>query len=193
MQRTGPGLIVAAAVFAERKHRGQTRKGKDATPYITHPLALAAILAEEGRIDDPVALAAAILHDTVEDTETSAEELAAGFGRRVASVVLEVTDDKKLPKQMRKRLQVEHAPRLSRRARLVKLADKIANVRDLLADPPARWPTRRKLAYVQWAARVVDGVRGTHAGLEAAFDAVRDEGLRRFGRGLAGVGRRGGR
>jgi guanosine-3',5'-bis(diphosphate) 3'-pyrophosphohydrolase len=167
-----PAALIGALSFAADKHRNQRRKDEEASPYINHPIALARILAVEGGVDDAVVLCAAVLHDTVEDTQTSYEELVAQFGRDVADVVLEVTDDKALPKAERKRLQVEHAPRLSRAAKLVKLADKIANVRDVADHPPSEWPLERRREYFDWAKRVVDGLRGTHAGLEAAFDAA---------------------
>jgi len=169
---SAPAALIGALSFAADKHRNQRRKDKEASPYINHPIALARILAVEGGVDDAVVLCAAVLHDTVEDTETSHEELAAQFGRETADVVLEVTDDKALPKAERKQLQVEHAPRLSHAAKLVKLADKIANVRDVADHPPSEWPLERRREYFDWAKRVVDGLRGTHGGLEAAFDAA---------------------
>jgi GTP diphosphokinase / guanosine-3',5'-bis(diphosphate) 3'-diphosphatase len=169
---SGPALVLRAAAFAAQKHRNQRRKDVDASPYINHPLALAAVLADEGGIDDAVTLAAALLHDTVEDTETTAQELASTFGAEVASVVMEVTDDKRLPKPERKRLQVEHAATMSDRAQLVKLADKICNLRDVAGSPPADWPLERRQAYFDWAKQVVDRLRGVHPGLEAVFDAA---------------------
>jgi guanosine-3',5'-bis(diphosphate) 3'-pyrophosphohydrolase len=169
------GLLLKGVRFAAEKHRHQRRKDVDASPYINHPIALADVLANEGGVTDPQVLCAALLHDTVEDTETTAAELAEVFGAEIAAIVMEVTDDKSLPKDERKRLQIEHAAHASPRAKLVKLADKICNVRDIAAAPPADWDHARKLAYVEWAARVVDAVRGTHAGLEATFDALRRE------------------
>ena len=171
----GPGpmpALIGALSFAADKHRNQRRKDKDASPYINHPIALARILSVEGSVDDGVVLCAAVLHDTIEDTETRYEELAGQFGREIADVVLEVTDDKDLPKAERKQLQIEHAPHLSRAAKLVKLADKIANVRDVADHPPSEWPIERRREYFDWAKRVVDGLRGTHERLEAAFDAA---------------------
>lgn len=166
------GAFVQAVAFAADKHRNQRRKDAEASPYINHPIALANVLANEGGIDDPVVLCAAVLHDTIEDTETTADELRALFGPKVASVVLEVTDDKSLDKPARKQRQVEHAPHLSPAARLVKLADKISNLRDIQASPPADWSTERKQAYFDWAARVVAGLRGIHPGLESVFDRI---------------------
>ena len=169
-------LFIRAVAFAADKHRNQRRKDADASPYINHPIALANVLANEGGVSTAVVLCAAVLHDTVEDTETTEDELVAVFGAQVASVVMEVTDDKGLAKHERKERQVQHAPHISREAQLVKLADKICNLRDILASPPAGWPAQRKHDYFAWAARVVDGVRGVHPGLEAVFDEVRGRG-----------------
>src|SRR5438270_4697478 len=129
-------LLLKALAFAAHKHRDQRRKDARASPYINHPIALANVLRNEGNIADPLVICAALLHDTIEDTETTPEELEREFGKRVRDVVLEVTDDKLLPKKERKRLQIEHAPHLSRAAKLVKLADKICNLRDVADSPP---------------------------------------------------------
>ena len=163
-------LLVDAVAFAACKHRRQRRKDLEASPYINHPIALARVLSVEAGLSDPVLLSAAVLHDTLEDTETTYEELKERFGAGVAAVVLEVTDDQTLPKKERKRLQVAHAARLSRRAKLVKLADKICNVRDVAASPPASWPLRRRREYFDWARAVVKRIRGTHRKLEGLFD-----------------------
>ncbi len=164
--------IIEATAFAADKHRNQRRKDADASPYINHPIALANVLANEGGISDETVLIAALLHDTLEDTETTADELRLRFGAAITAIVLEVTDDKSLPKAERKRLQVEHAPHISREARLVKLADKICNLRDVAGSPPERWTLERRQAYFDWARAVIDGLRGTHPQLEAAFDAA---------------------
>ena len=171
------GLLLRAVAFAADKHRMQRRKDAEASPYINHPIALANVLRNEGGVEDPIVLCAALLHDTIEDTETTAEELAAAFGRDVASVVLEVTDDKELKKADRKRLQIEHAPKLSSRAKLVKLADKICNLRDIVSSPPDGWSEERKREYFEWAKNVVEGMGKTNAALEAAFDKVYEAGL----------------
>lgn len=165
-------LILRAAAFAADRHRLQRRKDADASPYINHPLALADILAREGGIEDATVIAAALLHDTVEDTETTIEEIEAAFGGRVAAIVAEVTDDKSLPKEERKRLQVAKARGKSPGAQLVKLADKISNLRDLVAAPPANWSDERKRAYFEWARSVIDELRGVSPPLEAAFDEI---------------------
>ena len=164
--------LVQAVAFAADKHRNQRRKDAEASPYINHPIALANVLANEGGVQDVTVLCAAVLHDTIEDTETTADELRALFGDQVAAVVLEVTDDKSLDKAQRKQLQIEHAAHCSPQAKLVKLADKICNLRDLLASPPADWSAERKQAYFDWAAAVVAGLRGVHPGLEAVFDGL---------------------
>jgi guanosine-3',5'-bis(diphosphate) 3'-pyrophosphohydrolase len=162
--------ILKAAHFAAQKHSNQRRKDRDASPYINHPLALASVLAVEGGIEDPDVICSALLHDTIEDTDTTVTELRSLFGERVAAIVVEVTDDKSLAKDVRKEEQVLHAPQLSPPARLVKLADKICNLRDILASPPANWSVERKRAYFDWAGRVAAGLRGVDAGLEAIFD-----------------------
>lgn len=165
------GSVLRAAAFAAQRHRRQRRHDAERSPYINHPLALADILANLGGIADPVVLCAALLHDTVEDTATTLEEIELAFGARVAAVVAQVTDDKSLPKAERKRLQIEHARHISPEARLVKLADKICNLRDLLQSPPP-WTRQRKREYFDWAAQVVAGLRGVHPVLEEEFDAV---------------------
>jgi GTP diphosphokinase / guanosine-3',5'-bis(diphosphate) 3'-diphosphatase len=137
-----------------------------------HPIALAACLAGEGGVTETAVLVAALLHDTVEDTETTSAELAEQFGPHISGIVAEVTDDKSLRKTERKQLQIEHAPHLSREARLVKLADKICNLRDVAEAPPADWQLGCRQQYFDWAKQVVDGLRGVSARLEAAFDAA---------------------
>ncbi len=174
-------LVLHAVAFAADKHRTQKRKDAGASPYINHPLDLAHMLASRGGVTDPEVIAAALLHDTVEDTETTIEELEAEFGKRVASMVGEVTDDKTLKKADRKRLQVENAAGKSTGAKLVKLADKTCNLRDILACPPADWSRERKLEYFEWAGRVVAGLRGTNQALEDEFDRVYASGVQAFG------------
>lgn len=165
-------LLLTAIAFAADKHRNQRRKDIHASPYINHPIALANVLKNEGGIADAAALSAALLHDTLEDTDATGEELESTFGREIATIVLEVTDDKTLPRAERKRLQIEHAATISHRAKLIKLADKICNLRDLLKSPPTEWTDERTSEYFDWARAVVDGLRGTNAALERIFDGI---------------------
>ena len=165
-------LLLKALAFAAHKHRDQRRKDAEASPYINHPIALADVLVNEGGVSDAEVLCAALLHDTVEDTDTTPAELTEAFGARIAAIVAEVTDDKTLAKAERKRLQVEHAASISREAKLVKLADKICNLRDVAQRPPAGWDLARRREYFEWAKSVVDRLRGVHPRLEAAFDAA---------------------
>ena len=166
------GILLRALAFAAERHSGQRRKDAAASPYINHPIALADVLANEGRVLDVVVLSAAMLHDVIEDTPTTADEIAARFGTRIAAVVVEVSDDRSLDKATRKLRQIEHAPHLSPEAKLVKLADKICNLRDILASPPVHWPLQRQQAYFDWSAQVIAGVRGIHPQLEALFDTL---------------------
>jgi GTP diphosphokinase / guanosine-3',5'-bis(diphosphate) 3'-diphosphatase len=165
------GLLDAAA-FAAKKHSRQKRKGKEEEPYINHPLEVANLLASVGGVDDIDVLIAGLLHDTIEDTATTAHDIESKFGSKTAGIVMEVTDDKSLPKAERKRLQAEHAPHLSPGAKLVKLADKISNITDILDRPPANWDDQRRREYVDWGVSVVKGLRGTNAGLERHFDEL---------------------
>jgi guanosine-3',5'-bis(diphosphate) 3'-pyrophosphohydrolase len=178
----GVAFLLKAVHFAAEKHRLQKRKDEDASPYINHPIEVAAILAGLGGVRDIALLAAAVLHDTVEDTMTSPEEIEREFGRKVRLLVQEVSDDKSLPQGERKRLQIEHAPGLSREAKLIKLADKISNVADVSGNPPAAWSLDRRRDYLDWAEKVVAGMRGTAPRLEARFDDVLCRGRETIGR-----------
>jgi guanosine-3',5'-bis(diphosphate) 3'-pyrophosphohydrolase len=165
-------IVLAASAFAAHKHRDQRRKGADASPYINHPIAVANVLANEAAITDPTVLAAALLHDTIEDTDTTIEELEAAFGPKIAAIVVEVTDDKALDKPVRKQLQIEHAATLSQAAQFVKFADKICNIRDMSRSPPVDWSFERQAEYFAWAKQVVDQMRGVSPVLEKLFDAA---------------------
>jgi guanosine-3',5'-bis(diphosphate) 3'-pyrophosphohydrolase len=164
--------LVEAASFAAQRHTGHQRKGDKQEPYINHPLEVANMLANVGGVDDVDVLIAAILHDTVEDVGVLKEDIVERFGDRVAGIVMEVTDDKSLPKEERKRLQVEHAPHLSNEAKLVKLGDKISNITDVTNSPPADWDLDRRRRYVEWGEAVVLGLRGSNDALERHFDDV---------------------
>lgn len=164
------GQVVSALHFAAAKHRDQRRKDVHASPYINHPLAVVDVLANEAGVTDVVTLMSGALHDTIEDTKTTKDELVEKFGTEAADVVVEVSDDKTLSKAERKRQQVAHAKHISYRARLVKLADKIVNVRDLIHHTPVGWSHQRIVEYFDWAKEVVDQMRGTHPELERLFD-----------------------
>ena len=164
--------FLSALEFAAEKHKNQRRKDADASPYINHPIAVAKILADEGGVTDESLLIAAILHDTVEDTATTHDELTARFGVEVAGLVGEVTDDKSLPKESRKELQIINAPHKSARAKQLKIADKISNIRDIVSSPPADWPIARKRGYLEWTCQVVEGCRGVNTVLDRLFDAT---------------------
>jgi guanosine-3',5'-bis(diphosphate) 3'-pyrophosphohydrolase len=164
--------FIKAVAFAAEKHKNQRRKDANASPYINHPISLANVLANEGGIANEDVLIAAILHDTIEDTETTESELRIEFGNSVAEIVLEVTDDKSLSKAERKLKQIEHAPNVSMDAKLVKLADKICNLRDILNSPPSDWSVERRQEYFKWAEAVVQGLRGSNVELEKIFDEL---------------------
>jgi (p)ppGpp synthase/HD superfamily hydrolase len=164
--------MARAADFAARRHAGQRRKGAAQEPYINHLAEVALLLAETRETPDASLVAAGWLHDTLEDTETTRGELEELFGSHVAALVVEVTDDKSLPKEMRKRLQVEKAASKSPAAREIKIADKTSNLRSLALSPPETWPRERLEAYVAWASSVVDGCRGLNLELEKRFDAA---------------------
>lgn len=168
LTKTPLAKVLKAALFAADRHRNQRRKGRRGAPYINHPLSVADCLVTAG-IEDEDILVAALLHDTVEDTDTSLTELDQLFGSRVASIVAEVTDDKNLAKAERKRRQIKNAPTKSREAKLVKLADKICNLRDL-KDCPPDWPEVRIGAYHRFARDVYQGLKGANADLDSQMD-----------------------
>jgi GTP diphosphokinase / guanosine-3',5'-bis(diphosphate) 3'-diphosphatase len=164
--------LLRALSFAAAKHRDQRRKGNHQAPYINHPIEVATLIATVGGVDDVAVLQAAILHDTIEDTDTTAEEIEREFGQDVRVLVVEMTDDMSLPSDERKLTQVRRAGGLSSRAKLIKLADKIANVGDISRHPPEDWTRERRARYFEWTASVIDQVRGTNAALEARYDEV---------------------
>lgn len=149
-------LVEKAWEFAREKHKLQVRKDAAGSPYITHLKRVEEVLRDIAGVSDETILAAAILHDTIEDTDATFEELVELFGQKVADIVQEVTDDKNLPKKERKDKQIEKAPRLSLEACLIKLADKISNVEDVLFNPPPHWSLERRKEYVRWASEVVN-------------------------------------
>jgi guanosine-3',5'-bis(diphosphate) 3'-pyrophosphohydrolase len=162
--------LLKALTFAADKHRNQRRKDVETSPYINHPISLANILCNEGHITDVSVICAALLHDTIEDTDTTAEELEFEFGTTIRDIVMDVTDDKTLDKAVRKQRQIEHAAQVSDPAKLVKLADKISNLRDVAKCPPAEWSIERRREYFDWAKAVIDRLRGVNGPLEVIFD-----------------------
>lgn len=163
-------LISRAWNFAAQRHASQRRKGKAQEPYVNHLAEVAELVATATDGQDANVVAAAVLHDTVEDTTTLPAELTAVFNADIAGLVAEVTDDKSLEKAVRKQLQVEHAAATSRRAKLIKLADKTSNLRDLAKSPPDDWSLQRRREYLDWAMAVARGLRGTNPWLEAQLD-----------------------
>jgi guanosine-3',5'-bis(diphosphate) 3'-pyrophosphohydrolase len=159
--------LLLATKFAAQKHSTQRRKNKDATPYINHPIEVAEHLARVGGIQDEEILVAALLHDTIEDTDTSLKEIVRLFGERVASIVNECTDDKSLIQVERKRLQIVNAPNKSPEAKCVKIADKTCNLVSILEDPPMGWDIHRQQEYFKWADRVIQGLLGVNEQLDA--------------------------
>ena len=171
MKNDLPKLLQAIS-FAAQKHAGQKRKGADAQPYVNHVLEVVNLLANFGKIEDYDVLIAAVLHDTIEDTETTEEEITKLFGATVIGYVSELTDDKSLPKARRKELQIEHAPHLSNGAKYIKLGDKISNISDVSKNPPDGWSDERRLEYICWGENVIAGLRGVNANLENHFDEL---------------------
>jgi guanosine-3',5'-bis(diphosphate) 3'-pyrophosphohydrolase len=168
--------LLLALHFSAEKHRHQRRKDRHASPYINHPIEVATMLATVGAVSDLASLIAAVLHDTIEDTATTGDELEQRFGREVRLLVEEVTDDKRLPKTERKRLQIVHARGASHRAKLIKIGDKICNVRDVTHAPPDGWTEERRREYLDWTEQVVAGCRGASATLERYYDDVLRDG-----------------
>lgn len=165
-------LFFKALQFATLKHRDQRRKGGKKRPYINHPIQVAEILWTTGEVRDIHTLVAALLHDTVEDTGVSPDEISQLFGEDVRDLVMEVTDNKLLPKPVRKYLQIVNAPKKSHRAQQIKLADKISNVTEVALDPPDDWSLDRRKEYLDWTEQVINGLRGQHPALEARYEAA---------------------
>lgn len=164
--------IIEAIEFSAQKHQFQTRKDPDSTPYIIHPIGVANNLLTIGNVRDPDIIIGALLHDTVEDTNTTFEEIEEKFGSRVTGFVSEVTDNKLLPQQSRKQLQIEHAPHKSAGAAQIKLADKLYNLIDLAQSPPPGWEKARVNAYFTWGQAVVDNLPWVNKPLKKAIDEV---------------------
>lgn len=163
--------LIRVINFAAEKHKYQTRKN-DGSPYINHPIGVAYILFNIGDISDYEILSAAILHDTVEDTDTTFDEIETWFGTKIRDIVEEVTDNKSLSKDKRKLQQIQKAPHKSYEAKLVKLADKLHNLTDLLNNPPKGWNKDRVQGYFIWAYKVIEGLRGTNQYIEESLDDI---------------------
>lgn len=164
--------VLKAAHFAAERHSGQRRKGAAAEPYINHLVEVAELVSSALSEPDTNLVIAALLHDTIEDAGVTKEELIQAFGADVAELVVEVTDDKALPKAERKRLQIVNAPKKSVRAQVIKLADKISNVRAILSTPPSDWSVQRKREYFEWAKQVVDGLTAPNQKLKTEFERL---------------------
>jgi len=169
--------MLRALAFAAEKHRDHRRKDANASPYINHLISAARILVEEGQVTDEELIVAAILHDTIEDTETSYAELETRFGRAVADLVHEVTDDTSLRKAERKLIQEQRAPAASSRAKQLMIADKISNILDIMHHPPSGWSLERRQEYIAWSGRVVAGCRDVNRRLDRAYDQTVDHAL----------------
>ncbi len=169
-------LLLQALHFAAQRHRDHRRKGHDGAPYVNHLIEVARILADHG-IDDEVLLAAAVLHDSIEDVGVTHKELAARFGAAVAGYVLEVSDDMDLPAVDRKAGQIQRAPTLSTGAQQIKVADKISNLHGIINSPPTRWSHARKIGYFRWAHEVVSACSAAAPALRATFDSVYRNGM----------------
>jgi len=175
------GMILKALRFSAEKHTNQRRKDAKSSPYINHPIQVAETLWSTGGVRDVNLLTAAILHDTIEDTDTTPEEIESKFGEEVLSLVLEVTDDKSLPKQTRKQLQIEHASHKSEKAKMLKIADKLNNIQDIVKSPPSNWTLERKQEYLLWTEKVMAGLRGVSPELESQYDALLQDGKQSLG------------
>ncbi len=171
-------LLIKAGVYAAEKHKYQRRKGFNQVPYVNHPLKVASLLSQCGEKDETL-LIAAILHDVIEDTDATEQEITEKFSKEVSDIVMEVTDDKDLPYAVRKELQIKRVPSLSENAKKLKIADKTCNIRDILIYP-LDWSTERKLSYLEWAGEVIDKCRNINPELDKAFDKTRDEGLEKL-------------
>jgi guanosine-3',5'-bis(diphosphate) 3'-pyrophosphohydrolase len=169
------GLLLKALKFAAEKHRHQRRKDKEQSPYINHPIEVAERIWNVGKHEDINVICAALLHDTVEDTDATFEEIEENFGHAIVDMVKEVTDDKSLPKATRKQLQIDHAPHLSQGAKHIKLADKTCNIKDIHRSAPPDWSVERRSEYLRWTEQVVSTISGTNAALEVEYYHMLDE------------------
>jgi (p)ppGpp synthase/HD superfamily hydrolase len=179
--------VMRAANLAAKWHTHQRRKGEAKEPYSNHLLEVASMVAEATNGADANVVIAALLHDAIEDQGIKAETIASEFGLHVANIVMEVTDDKTLPKAERKCKQVESAPKKSREAKLIKLADKTSNLRAVANSPAPDWSVERRREYIEWARSVAAGVRGTSPWLEEQFDEAADQAVRSVGSCISAI------
>jgi (p)ppGpp synthase/HD superfamily hydrolase len=180
--------VLRAAEMAARWHVNQRRKGIAQEPYINHLLEVASLVTEATGGTEPNVVIAALLHDAVEDQGVTPETIASDFGQHVADIVMEVSDDKSLPKAERKLKQIEFAPKKSREAKLIKLADKTSNLRAVANSPAPDWSVERRLEYIEWAKKVVAGLRGTSLWLEQQFDEAAHQAVRSLSPAVVGIG-----
>jgi guanosine-3',5'-bis(diphosphate) 3'-pyrophosphohydrolase len=166
------GLLLKVLKFAADKHKRQRRKDPERSPYINHPIEVAELIWNTGDHRDINTVCAALLHDTVEDTDCSFEEIERLFGSTIAGLVKEVTDDRSLPKAARKQAQIDHAPHLSLGAKHIKIGDKTSNVRDISETPPPDWSVERRSEYLDWTARVLGTISGTNPAMEAEYNRI---------------------
>jgi GTP diphosphokinase / guanosine-3',5'-bis(diphosphate) 3'-diphosphatase len=172
--------IFEALQYASIKHKGQTRKGCDSAAYINHPIAVTNTLINIGKVNDEDTIIASILHDVIEDTNTKEEEIAKRFNLNIANVVMEVSDNKWLPSEIRKQKQIDNAPNLSLSAKQIRIADKVCNVRDIIDFPPKKWDKKRRIHYLEWTKKVIDQIRGTNELLENLYDNNYNEGINKL-------------
>lgn len=167
--------LLLAVNYAAEKHQNQRRKNSEKTPYINHPLRVAQYIAEGGENEIEIWIAA-ILHDTVEDTDATLEEIEKLFSSRISKLVAEVTDNKSLPKVEREKLQVSHAAEISKEAKLIKMADKLHNLTSFLYVPPAGWSAKEIQGYFVWSKAVMDNCKNVNEYLENKLNYLFNEG-----------------
>ncbi|MCK5823733.1 MAG: HD domain-containing protein [Bacteroidales bacterium] len=169
--------IFMAYNYAAQKHKGQVRKGNDKAPYINHPISVVHTLTSTGNVVDNATIIAGILHDVIEDTNTNPNEIAELFSWEIANIVLEISDKKNISSDKRKAMQIFNASKLTHKAKLIRIADKICNVRDIIDFPPRLWNIQRRINYLLWTKKVLDEIKGTHIDLENLYLEVFNEGM----------------
>ena len=165
---TAHAFMAKALYFATLAHEQQRRKTGD-VPYIKHPIGVANY-AINAKVQNPNVIVACYLHDVVEDTFVTIEDIEEHFGPKIAKFVAEVTDDKNLSKVERKKGQIEHSKHISKEAKIVKLCDKLYNLKDLVRNPI--WEPERVQGYFVWSYIIVNNMRETNKCLEDQLDEV---------------------